>query len=69
MTDGKFYVLEFEDGLQVIPSNWLDVHTMKAKWPNFTSNTRYYKAVMFMENPKSTWTQHHVKKIYGSYCK
>ncbi|XP_020297454.1 uncharacterized protein LOC109861985 isoform X2 [Pseudomyrmex gracilis] len=68
MTDGNlFYVLEFENELQVIPSNWLDERKLKVKWPNFKSDSDYYKAVMFMMDPKSDWTQHHVKEIYASY--
>lgn len=55
MADRKFYaVVEFEDGLQVIPANWLDVSVMKAVWPSFTNNKRYDKAVKCMEEPKST---------------
>jgi len=70
MVNEKFYaVVEFEDGLQVIPNNWLDINIMKAVWPNFTNNKRYYKAVKLMEEPKSTWMKHSIRKIYGTYCK
>lgn len=64
----KFYaVVGFEDGLQVVPSNWLDVSVMKAVWPHFLSDSRYYKAVKFMEEPESSWKEYTVLKVYGTY--
>jgi len=70
MANEKFYaVVEFEDGLQVIPNNWLHISMIKAVWPNFTNNKRYYKAVKLMEEPESTWMEHSIRKVYGTYCK
>lgn len=70
MTDAKCYaVVEFQDGLQLIPSNWLNNDETKAVWPNFTNNKRYDKAVRSMEEPQSTWVEHNILKIYGKYCK
>lgn len=55
MSDTRFYaVVEFEDGLQVIPNNWFTANLKKAVWPNFTNNKRYEKAVKLRENPEST---------------
>lgn len=66
----KFYaIVEFEDGLQIIPQNWLDKDLKKAVWPNFTNNKRYDKAVKFMEEPQPTWMAHTITKIYETYCK
>ncbi|XP_018377974.1 PREDICTED: uncharacterized protein LOC108770765 [Trachymyrmex cornetzi] len=68
MADGRFYaVVEFEDGPQMIPNNWLDICVMKAVWPNFTNYKRYDKAVKLMEEPESTWIKHPIRKIYGIY--
>lgn len=70
MTERKFYaVVEFEDGLQVIPDNWINKDLIKAVWPNFTNNKRYYKAVKLMEEPLSTWLEHPIRKLYGKFCK
>ncbi|XP_029175397.1 uncharacterized protein LOC114943844 [Nylanderia fulva] len=66
MAQEKFYaVVEFEDGLQIVPNNWLNSNLNKAVWPNFTNNKRYYKAVKFMENPEPTWIEHPIRKIYA----
>lgn len=65
----KFYaVVEFEDGLQVVPNDWLSNDLKRAVWPNFTNNKRYDKAVKIMEDPKPTWSEHMILKIYGTYC-
>lgn len=71
MTDTKkcYVIVEFEDGLQIVPSNWLSKDLTRAVWPNFTNNNRYYKAVKEMEEPHSTWLEHKIIKIYGTYCK
>lgn len=66
----KFYaVVEFKDGLQVIPNDWFNHDLSKAVWPNFTNNKRYEKAVKLMEKPESTWMEHGIQKIFGTYCK
>ncbi|XP_070169708.1 uncharacterized protein [Polyergus mexicanus] len=68
MTDTKFYaIVEFEDGLQIVPYNWLNEDSKKAVWPNFTNNKRYDKAVKLMEEPELTWLTHNIRKVYGTY--
>ncbi|KAL0101865.1 hypothetical protein PUN28_018425 [Cardiocondyla obscurior] len=65
----KYAIVEFEDGLQVIPSKWFNADLSGAYWPTFTTlnNKRYDKAVKLMEDPKCTWVQHPIVKIYGTY--
>ncbi|EFN62560.1 hypothetical protein EAG_05780, partial [Camponotus floridanus] len=60
-----YAIVEFEDGLQIVPYNWISNDFKKAVWPNFTSNKRYDKAVKFMEEPE-TWLPHTIKKVYGT---
>ncbi|XP_046612587.1 uncharacterized protein LOC124301503 [Neodiprion virginianus] len=54
---------EFEDGIQLIASNWLIEETMEAYWPNFTTMNRYYKAVQVLEPIKDSWKLFKVKRI------
>ncbi|EFN61594.1 hypothetical protein EAG_00688, partial [Camponotus floridanus] len=35
--------ITFEDGLEVIPNNWLSKNLMKTGWFNFTNNEQYDK--------------------------
>ncbi|XP_072750649.1 uncharacterized protein [Anoplolepis gracilipes] len=69
MTDTtKFYaVVEFENGLQIVPYNWLSTDLKRAAWPNFTNNKKYDKVVKLMETSESTWMEYNIKKIYGTY--
>lgn len=69
MSDKFYAIVEFEDGLQLIPNNWLSADLTKAFWPNFTNNKRYDKAVKLMEKPECTWLEHSIRKIYGTSCK
>lgn len=69
MSQKLYLIVLFEDGLQIIPNSWLNKDVNTAKWPNFTTNKRYDKAVKFMEKPQSTWLEHPVLKIYGEYGK
>ncbi|XP_032679529.1 uncharacterized protein LOC116847978 [Odontomachus brunneus] len=66
MTDKKRYVIvEFKDGLQIVPITWLSTDSRRSKWPrNYISNDRYDRAVRSMEIPDSTWEEHDVLKIY-----
>ncbi|XP_029155634.1 MATH and LRR domain-containing protein PFE0570w-like isoform X2 [Nylanderia fulva] len=69
MNNKCYAIVEFEDGLQIVPNNWLRIDEESTSfWPNFTSNKRYEKAVKHMEDPDhETWRQHPVKKIYGTF--
>jgi len=68
MTDKFYAIVEFEDGLQIVPNNWLSRDMIRAVWPNF-NNSRYDKAIKLMEEPESTWMEHKILKIYGTYRK
>lgn len=65
----RYAIVQFEDGLQVIPTKWLNGDLTTAFWTNFTNNKRYDKAVKLMEDPESTWMQHPVEKIYTTCSK
>lgn len=70
MAEKNLYsVVEFEDGLQVIPNNWFSSDFKKAFWPCFTNNKRYDIAVKQMEQPGYAWFKHPVQKIFGTFCK
>lgn len=66
----KYVVVEFQDGLQIIPATWLTSDLKTAKWPNcYITSNRYDKAVKYMEEPQSTWEEHPVVKIFTTCCK
>ncbi|TGZ51886.1 Uncharacterized protein DBV15_12677 [Temnothorax longispinosus] len=64
----KMYaVVEFEDGLSVVPKNWLTEDLTEAFWPMYTSSARHDKAVKRMEEPESTWSKCSIRKLYKTY--
>ncbi|XP_024881324.1 uncharacterized protein LOC112460739 [Temnothorax curvispinosus] len=64
----KMYaVVEFEDGLSVVPKNWLTEDSTEAFWPMYTSTARHNKAVKRAAEPESTWSKCSIRKIYGTY--
>lgn len=47
----KYYIVEFDDGLQIIPDNWFTCEKKSAiYWPNFTNQKEYDKAVEKMKD-------------------
>lgn len=70
MTDDtrKYYVVQFEDGIQIIPKNqFVDGTRTKAYWPNY-SNLKYYdKAVKSMQDVNiNNWVQVTICEIIGA---
>ncbi|EFN75026.1 hypothetical protein EAG_00198, partial [Camponotus floridanus] len=62
-----YAIVEFKDGLQIVPATWLSSDLQKSKWPrHYISNDRYDKAVKLMEVPDCTWEEHTVLKIYAT---
>jgi hypothetical protein len=61
-----YYVVEFDDGIQLIPCTWFTIAKTKAYWPNFIDISKYDKAVKNMYPVGKNWTLYDVKRILGS---
>ncbi|XP_022171523.1 uncharacterized protein LOC111034556 [Myzus persicae] len=62
----RFLVVEFDDGLQIIPSNWL-INDKSSFFPNYKNLKLYDRAVVSMEipnTPTTTWDVYNIKKIF-----
>lgn len=64
-----YSVVEFEDGLQLIPTSWLIKNNTNARWPPFTSHTRLTKAVQKCISAEDNWLIYHVKRILATASK
>lgn len=63
----NFNVVEFHDGLHVIPFSWLSNDNKQAYWPPYECTIRMCKAVVNMETPmKDHWELLDVLAILGS---
>ena len=70
MSEQNYYaVIEFSDGLQIIPSNWLNKDMSMVRWPALTNVQRYEKAIRNMEPPTESWTKIPVIKIVAKDSK
>lgn len=63
----KYYIVEFEDGIQIIPENWFTCDKKSAVyWPNLKTQKEYDKAVEKMKDLKNDSITVDIKKIFGS---
>lgn len=58
-----YSIVEFDDGLQMIPTSWLIKDKNTAYWPQFTSHVRFAKAVQKNILPDDNWSTYNVKRI------
>ncbi|XP_025266538.1 uncharacterized protein LOC105249811 isoform X2 [Camponotus floridanus] len=62
----EYSIVEFEDGLQMIPTSWLIKDKNAAYWPQFTSHVRFIKAVQKNILPDDNWPMYNVKRILAT---
>ncbi|XP_050061986.1 uncharacterized protein LOC114129904 isoform X2 [Aphis gossypii] len=64
----KYIVVEFDDeGIQIIPRNWLIHNGSATKFPPLTTNNiRYEKFCTKMVEPKDNWNTFNLKRILAS---
>jgi len=66
-TYSKFQVVEFLDGVQVVPIRWLSEDKKKCVFPVHVNNqNQYNKMVATMSSPKESWQSWDVLKVIGS---
>lgn len=46
-----YNIVEFEDDLQIVPSEWLTENNKECKWPSYTSQIKINKAIMKRISP------------------
>ncbi|KAL6258276.1 hypothetical protein P5V15_010217 [Pogonomyrmex californicus] len=67
MMDVKDYVIvEFDDGIQIISKLWINSDTSKVRWPTFSSQKCYDKAIKLMKDYQDSWPEVSIKGILGS---
>lgn len=69
MSNRGFIVVEFSDGIQVIPKIWLQSKEL-CKYPShFKTDLQIRKAVEKEEIPSSSWPSFKIDRIFGEYCR
>lgn len=67
-----FIIVEFHDGLQVIPSIWCNADKSSCIWPSYMKTKyRINKAILTKEIPRemSDWEELPIKRIFGGASK
>ncbi|XP_050059401.1 uncharacterized protein LOC126550899 isoform X2 [Aphis gossypii] len=64
----NYVIVEFHDGLQLIPRNWIAVDKSIAYFPDITkiNSKQFDKLVLNTEQPHSSWETFEIKKIWAS---
>lgn len=62
-------IVEFEDGMEMIPTSWIIEDKSAARWPNFTSHLKFMKAVKNRILYENEWSLYKIKKILGTSSK
>ena len=63
-----FYLVEFEDGVQVVPNLWMKEKN-KCLYPPLKNDREITKAIKKREFPKDNWLLYPVKRVFGTYGK
>lgn len=62
----EYSIVEFEDGLQLIPTSWLTKNKSAAYWPQITSYARFTKAVKERMQYNDSWILYDVKRVLST---
>lgn len=58
--DNIFHLVEFEDGIQVIPDNWIQTDKDKCWYPNYKTDKDINKAIKKQHTPKGDWLSYSI---------
>lgn len=59
-----YSIVEFTDGVQLVPSQWLTANN-KCYYPPYLAQSRIDKAIQNREMPEKSWPTHAVLRIFG----
>ncbi|XP_067207273.1 uncharacterized protein [Linepithema humile] len=65
--NNTFYLIEFEDGIQVVPDDWIQKDTKKCWYPNFKRDKDINKAIKKRLIPQDDWLLCSFKRVFGIY--
>ncbi|KAL0117637.1 hypothetical protein PUN28_008798 [Cardiocondyla obscurior] len=63
----RFSIVEFEDGIQLIPTLWIFNENKKCYWPCYTKQEKINQAIFNEERPEDDkWKSYNVIRIFGT---
>lgn len=67
--NNPFHLIEFEDGIQIIPEKWIQKNTNKCWYPNYKTDQYIIKAIKRQQTPQDDWLMYPIKRVFGVYGK
>lgn len=61
-----YHIVEFDDSLQVVPSEWLTDNNKKCLWPSYTNQIKINQAISERISPSCDWPLYKVNRLFGS---
>lgn len=61
-----YIIVEFDEGITPVPSNWLNSSNTSAYWPPFKNQIKINSAMSRMDPPGDDWDVCEVKRIFGA---
>lgn len=65
----RFAIVEFEDGLQLVPSAWMSDNEKECFWPPHTSLSKINRAISNCEVVSDNWQTLKIIRIFGTASK
>ncbi|XP_077273268.1 uncharacterized protein LOC143903504 isoform X2 [Temnothorax americanus] len=63
----RYHLVEFEDGLQVVPENWIKKITDECLYPNYKKDQEINKAIKNQQTPQDDWLLYPIIRLFGIY--
>ncbi|XP_011858190.1 PREDICTED: uncharacterized protein LOC105555732 [Vollenhovia emeryi] len=67
VASNTFHLLEFEDGMQVVPDNWVQKDKNECWYPNYKTDKEITKAIKKRHIPQDGWLSYSIKRLFGIY--
>lgn len=64
----RFAIVEFEDGLQLVPSTWM-LDEKECFWPPYTNLSKMNRAISNCEAVSDNWQIHKIIRVFGTASK
>lgn len=62
----QYAIVEFADGMQMIPFSWITEDKKHAYWPTTKSDEKFRKAVQKRISKMDDWSLHEIKRILAT---
>lgn len=63
MDTNQYAVIEFSDGIQLVPLSWVMEDKKHCRWPNYTKINQFNQSVRYREPASESWSLHPIKRI------